>query len=26
LSSSGYPNVKFDKKVDFNKLFNEKFN
>ena len=26
LSSSGYPNVKFDKKVDFNKLFNERFN
>ena len=26
LSSSGYSNVKFDKKVDFNKLFNEKFN
>ena len=26
ISSSGYQNVKFDKKVDFNKLFNEKFN
>ena len=26
ISSSGYTNVKFDKKVDFNKLFNEKFN
>ena len=26
ISSSGYSNVKFDKKVDFNKLFNEKFN
>ncbi len=26
LSSSGYPGVKFDKKVDFNKLFSEKFN
>ena len=26
LSSSGYPGVKFDKKIDFNKLFNEKFN
>ena len=26
LSDSGYPNVKFGKKVDFNKLFNEKFN
>ena len=26
LSDSGYPGVKFDKKVDFNKLFNEKFN
>ncbi len=26
ISSSGYENVKFDKKVDFNKLFNEKFN
>ena len=26
LIDSGYPNVKFDKKVDFNKLFNDKFN
>ena len=26
LSDSGYPGVKFDKKVDFNKRFNEKFN
>ena len=26
ISSSGYPNVKFEKKVDFNKLFKEKFN
>ena len=26
LSDSGYPGVKFEKKVDFNKLFNEKFN
>ena len=26
ISGSGYPNIKFDKKVDFNKLFNEKFN
>ena len=26
LSDSGYPGVKFDKKVDFNKLFKEKFN
>jgi preprotein translocase subunit SecB len=26
LTDSGYPGVKFDKKVDFNKLFNEKFN
>ncbi len=26
LSDSGYPGVKFDKKVDFTKLFNEKFN
>ena len=26
LSDSGYPGVKFDKKVDFNKLFSEKFN
>ena len=25
LIDSGYPGVKFDKKVDFNKLFNEKF-
>ena len=26
ISGSGYPNIKFDKKVDFNKLFNERFN
>ena len=26
LSYSGYPGVKFDKKVDFTKLFKEKFN
>ena len=26
LSSSGYPNVKFEKKIDFEKLYNEKFN
>ena len=26
LSDSGYSNVKFDKKVDFSKLFNDKFN
>ena len=26
LIDSGYPGVKFDKKVDFNKLFDEKFN
>ena len=26
LSDSGYSNVKFDKKVDFNKLFKDKFN
>ena len=26
LSDSGYPGVKFDKKIDFNNLFKEKFN
>jgi len=26
LSDSGYPDVKFEKKVDFSKLFKEKFN
>jgi len=26
LHNSGYPTVKFDKKVDFNKLYNERFN
>ena len=26
LSDSGYPGVKFDKKINFNKLFTEKFN
>ncbi len=26
ISDSGYPGIKFEKKVDFTKLFNEKFN
>ena len=26
LSDSGYPDIKFDKKINFNKLFTEKFN
>jgi len=26
LHDSGYPNIKFEKKVDFEKLYNEKFN
>jgi preprotein translocase subunit SecB len=26
LHNSGYPSIKFDKKVDFNKLYNERFN
>jgi len=26
LSDSGYPDIKFDKKINFNKLFAEKFN
>ena len=26
LADSGYPGVKFDKKIDFNNLFKEKFN
>ena len=26
ITDSGYPGVRFDKKVDFTKLFNEKFN
>ena len=26
LHNSGYPNVKFEKKVDFEKLYNERFN
>ena len=26
IHDSGHPNLKFEKKVDFNKLFNEKFN
>ena len=26
LSSSGFPNIKFEKKIDFEKLYNEKFN
>lgn len=26
ITDSGYPGVKFEKKVDFTKLFNEKFN
>ena len=25
LENSGFPGIKFDKKVDFNKLYNEKF-
>ena len=26
LHNSGYPNIKFEKKIDFEKLYNEKFN
>ena len=26
LSNSGYPNVKFEKKIDFEALYNQKFN
>ena len=26
LHNSGYPNIKFEKKVDFERLYNEKFN
>ena len=26
LSNSGYPNVKFDKKIDFEALYNQRFN
>ena len=26
LHNSGYPNIKFEKKVDFEKLYNQKFN
>ena len=26
LHNSGYPNIKFEKKVDFEKLYNERFN
>ena len=26
IHNSGYPNIKLEKKVDFNKLYNEKFN
>ena len=26
LHNSGYPNIKFEKKVDFEKLYSEKFN
>ena len=26
LHNSGYPNIKLEKKIDFNKLYNEKFN
>ena len=26
LSNSGYPGIKFDKKIDFEKLYNQKFN
>ena len=26
LHNSGYPSVKFEKKVDFEKLYNQKFN
>ena len=26
IHNSGFPNLKLEKKVDFNKLYNEKFN
>jgi hypothetical protein len=26
LSNSGYPDIKFNKKIDFEKLYKEKFN
>ena len=26
IHNSGYPNIKLEKKIDFNKLYNEKFN
>ena len=26
LNDSGYPGIKFEKKIDFEKLYNEKFN
>jgi len=26
INNSGYPNIKFEKKVDFNKLYNDRFN
>ena len=26
LHNSGYPNIKFEKKVDFENLYNQKFN
>ena len=26
LSNSGYPNIKFEKKIDFEKLYNQRFN
>ena len=26
IKDSGYPNIKFDKDVDFEKMYNEKFN
>ena len=26
IHNSGYPNIKFEKKVDFEKLYNQKFN
>ena len=26
LNNSGYPDIKFEKKIDFEKLYNQKFN
>ena len=26
LKDSGYPNIKFEKKIDFEKLYNQRFN